>query len=77
MSAYGSHLHRDRCLDDLGQFSCRFNPFLLSCLYDVLCDIFREFILSIIADDPVQIHLIVFINDICRRQGAMRLFAAY
>ena len=65
MSAYGSLIFiGDRCLDDLGQFSCRFNPFLLSCLYMCFAIFFANLSSPIITDDPVQIHLIVFINDI-------------
>ena len=68
MSSCHLYFHRDCSLNDRIQFAGRLDRFLLSCTYNVLGNILRKPVLSVVADDTKQLHLTVFIDDISRRQ---------
>ena len=67
MSARGPYPGRDGGLDNLRQLSCCLNGMFPSCPYNVLCYVLGKIVLTIIPDDPVQLHLSIGIDNVCRR----------
>ena len=69
MSAFRPDLCRDRAADDLCELQCRLDWVDLPLSDDVLRDILCETILAVIADNSIQLHLAVGINDMGGRSG--------
>ena len=62
------HFHRDGLPNNFRQFPRRCNRLLLSLVHYMFCNIFCKFIFTVIADDPIEIHLAVVIDNIpCRK----------
>ena len=55
VASLGPYPGRDGGLDDLHQLIGGFDPFLLARFHNVLCNIFRKPVLTVITDDPVQL----------------------
>ena len=66
MSAFRPDLCRDRAADDLRELQCRPDRVDLPLSDDVLRDILCETVLTVIADNSIQLHLTVAVYDIRR-----------
>ena len=66
MSALLFYLHWNGIADDVSQFLCCLNRFLLSCDHNIFCNILRKFIFTIIFNNMVEFTFCIFIyNLIC------------
>ena len=71
MSSFFSHLGRNCCLDNVIQFKSGLNGLLLTGFDDMLCNVLCELIFPVVPDDPVKLHLGIFIdNGLCRQRLA-------
>ena len=66
MSALCADLCRDRTADDLRELQCRLDRVDLPLSHDMLRDILRKAVLTVIADDLIQLHLAVSVYDVRR-----------
>ena len=63
MSALSTDLCRDRAADDLCELQCRLDRGGLPLSHDMLCDILRKAVITVIEEDLRKLHLAVFADN--------------